>query len=99
MLKSLEGGKAVKKKITLANKKLLLCIRFKDVPRILEGMFPEITMEYAVIVVFKKVDEALPAEETGGLLSDAGDFRKMTKGFEGMGFCQSLCIFVPRGFP
>ena len=94
-LKLFDGIKVIEKKITLSFERLFLCIRFKDIPRILERMFPEIPFKNIIFIMAQQIDQAFPTQKFRSLFGNTGDFRKMLQGFKRMGFSQLLSPCIP----
>lgn len=95
-LKRLDGRKPVKKKITVPLKRFFPCIRFKEIPCILERMFPEKAMKDTIFIVLQKIDETFPAQKARGLWSDPRDIGQMFDCFKWSYLSKCLCSLIPQ---
>ena len=94
-LKRFDGIKVIKKKIAIPLVRFFLCIRFKDVPRIPEGMFPKVPFKNMIRIMAQQVNQAFPSQKPRGFFSDSWDVGKMLQGFKRMVLGELLGPLVP----
>ena len=80
-LKLMDVFDAIEKKVFVSQIGLFFDERFDEGPGILEGAFEDVAAKDLGFIVLNEIPQAFPFEMACCFRGDAGDFRKMTKGF------------------
>jgi hypothetical protein len=94
-LKLFYTGKSIEEKIAIAQMGVFSGIRFKEIPRIFEGMFEKIVAKKVIFIMAQEIDKTFPAEKTGSFLSNAWNSGKVPDGLQRR---QGFCFLIPSSF-